>query len=116
MSSKTNWLETYGKKEDIKKFQEGGPMAAPAQGDATAAPAAPEAPAQGGGGELESMLAEYAQSRDPQLAVAICDMLVEMMAQGGAQGGTPEGGAVAAAKKGMKFKKGPVFKGSCKKK
>jgi len=106
--SQTNWLETYGKK-DIKKFQEGGPMA-----PATPAPAgegAPAAPAAPAGGDLEGMLAEYAQTRDPQLAVAICDMIVDMMAQG--QGGQP--GTAPMAKKGMKLKKGPVFKGSCKK-
>ncbi len=105
MNAKRDWIGTYS----VKKFQEGGAMAAPA----APAPEAPAAPAQGGG-DIEAMIAEYAQSRDPQLAVAICDMIVEMMAQG--QGGAPEGGAaVAAAKKGMKLKKGPVFKGSCKK-
>jgi hypothetical protein len=107
MNAKKDWIGTYS---SVKKFQEGGAMAAPAApapgGEAPAA-----APA---GGDIEAMIAEYAQSRDPQLAVAICDMIVEMMAQGG--GAPAEGGAPApAAKKGMKLKKGPVFKGSCKK-
>jgi hypothetical protein len=57
--------------------------------------------------ELEGALAQYAQSRDPQLAVQICDALVEAsgggggdpMAQGGGappmdpMGGDPMGGA-----------------------
>ena len=90
----------------IKRFQAGGQ-----------APAAPEggAPAgESGSVDLESMIAQYAQSRDPQLAVAICDAIVELMAQQQGQGGAPAGAAPAAtpapaAKKGMKLKRGPVF-------
>lgn len=115
---KTNWIETYGKPE-IKKFQAGGAMAPPAGPDAGAG-APPAGPDQGGapqGGDIESMIAEYAQTRDPQLAVAICDQIVQMMAQGG-QGGAPAGpdaGAGAppagapAGRKGMKLKRGPIF-------
>lgn len=108
MNAKKDWIGTYST-APVKKFQEGGAMAAPA------APAPTEqAPAAPAGGDIEAMIAEYAQTRDPQLAVAICDMIVEMMAQG--QGGAaPAEGAVPAAKKGMKMKRGPVFKGSCKK-
>jgi hypothetical protein len=108
MTAKHDWIGTYGS-APVRKFQEGGAMA-------PAAPVAPEAPAAPAGGDLEGMLAEYAQSRDPQLAVAICDMIVELMAQGGGAGAPagPEAGA-PMAKKGMKMKKGPVFKGSCKK-
>jgi len=109
---KTNWIETYGKVE-VKKFQAGGAMAAPA-GPEAGAPA-PEAGAPAGGGDIESMIAEYAQTRDPQLAVAICDQIVQMMAQGG-QGGAPAGPEAGAApagapagRNGMKFKRGPVF-------
>lgn len=126
---KTNWIETYGKPEQVKKFQAGGAMAPPAGPDAGAGapPAGPDAGApQGGapqGGDIESMIAEYAQTRDPQLAVAICDQIVQMMAQGG-QGGAPggpagpgagappaggPGGPAPAGKNGMKFKRGPVF-------
>jgi len=108
---KKNWIENH-KQGNIKKFQQGGPMApaeAPVEGGA---PAGPEAGAPAPGAEVDAMLAEYAQSRDPQLAVAICDMLVEMLA--GAQGGAPApGGAPGApmARNGMKFKtSGPVFK------
>lgn len=109
MNAKKDWIGTYS---TPKKFQEGGAMAAPA----APAPAGPEAPAPAaGGGDIEAMIAEYAQTRDPQLAVAICDMIVEMMAQGGGEA-PAEGGAAPMAKKGMKMKKGPVFKGSCKSK
>jgi hypothetical protein len=111
MTQKTDWIGAYSS-TPVRKFQEGGAMPAPAPQEA---PMGPEggAPA---GGDLEGMLAEYAQSRDPQLAVAICDMIVELMAQGGGAGAPagPEGGA-PMAKKGMKMKKGPVFKGSAKK-
>lgn len=99
-----DYLEKYGT-TPVRKLQQGGaaPMApAPAQ-----APMAPEAPAEGGGG-VEQMLAEYAQTRDPQLAVAIADTLVEMIAQqaGAAEGGQP-GGEVPMARKGGKA---PIFK------
>lgn len=109
---KTNWIETYGKAE-VKKFQAGGTMAYQDGGAAPAAPAGPEAGAPAGGGDIESMIAEYAQTRDPQLAVAICDQIVQMMAQGG-QGGAPAGPEAApagapAGRNGMKFKRGPVF-------
>jgi len=95
-----NWINDYGK--GPRKFQAGGPMAAPA----------PEAGAPAGGGapDIEGMLAEYAQSRDPQLAVAICDALVEMLAQqgGGAPAG-PEGGA-PMARRGMRTSRAPIFR------
>jgi len=106
-----NYLEKYGTPKQVRKLQQGGaaPMAPEAQGAPQGAPAAP-------GADLEAMLAEYAQSRDPQLAVAIADALVEMVAQqggGAAEGGAP-GGAVPMAKKGgmVPMKKGvkPVFK------
>ncbi len=106
---KRDWINTY--KPSVKKFQQGGPMAPEA-----AAPAGPEGAPAGGdpGMEIEAMVAEYAQTRDPQLAVAICDMLVELMAgtgapEGGAPAG-PEGGAPPMARNGMKLNRGPVFK------
>ena len=116
MNAKRDWIGTYAPNNNmIRKFQDGGAMAPPSGG----APAGTPAPTGGGqgGGDLEAMIAQYAQSRDPQLAVAICDKIVEMMAQGGAgaPGGAPapgDQGAAPAAKKGMKLKKGPVFKTS----
>jgi hypothetical protein len=105
MNAKRDWIGTYSKPA-VKKFQEGGSMtAAPAP-----APAGPEAaPTAPAGGDIEGMIAEYAQTRDPQLAVAICDMIVEMMAQG--QGGAaPAAGAPPMGRSGMKLKRGPIFK------
>lgn len=102
-----NWLGTYGK-TPIQKFQQGGPMGGE-QGAPQGAPAGGEAP----GGNIDAMLAEYAQTRDPQLAVAIADALLEMMSQGG--GGeaapAPEGApAPQMGKNGLKMNRGPVFK------
>ena len=80
------------------------------------APAGPEAaPAPGGGGgapDIEGMLAEYAQTRDPQLAVAICDTLVEMIsAQQGGGGGAPAGPeGQPMARQGMKTSRAPIFR------
>lgn len=112
-----DWLNQYG--NSPRRFQEGGAMSPAPQPGGEGAPAG--GPEQGGGANIEAMLAEYAQTRDPQLAVAICDMLVEAMmgsqqpaqpgagpaAQPGAEGGPQMG------KNGLKMtpkKKGPVFK------
>jgi hypothetical protein len=106
MNAKRDWIGTYSN-QPVRKFQDGGAMAAPA---APAGPApAPEAVPAQGGGDIEAMIAEYAQTRDPQLAVAICDMIVEMMAQGQAGGGAAPGGA-PMGRSGMKLKRGPVFR------
>lgn len=110
-----NWLNDYSN-TSVRKFQDGGSMA-PAPGGQGGAPA-PEGAPQGGAPDIEAMLAEYAQTRDPQLAVAICDTLVEaMMGAGGPEGGAPapEGGAPAPggapmARNGMKLGRGPIFK------
>ena len=67
-----DYLGKYAKK-GVTKLQEGGAMPADQGG----------APAEGGN-PVEQALMQYAQTRDPQLAVQICDMLLEMM--GGAQG------------------------------
>ena len=105
-----DWINTY---KGVRKFQEGGAMAPP---EAAPAPAGPEGGAPGGGGDIEGMLAQYAQTRDPQLAVAICDALVEMMMQqggGGPAGGPPPGpeaGGPPMARRGAKLRRGPVFR------
>lgn len=111
-----DWLNQYG---GTRKFQDGGAMS-PAPQPGEGAPAG--GPEQGGEANIEAMLSEYAQTRDPQLAVAICDMLVEAMMgaqQGAAPGGQPapggpEQGGAPMGKNGMKMsfgkKKGPVFK------
>lgn len=90
-----DYLSKYAGKA-TRKFQEGGAM--PAE---QAAPAAPQ-----GGGDIEGMLAQYAQTRDPQLAVAICDSLVEMV---GAQGGAAPAPAMANGGR-MGYKPAPMFK------
>ena len=98
-----DYLKKYGPAATPKtpKFQEGGAVPAAPGG----APA--EAPQGGGGGGMEAMIQEYAQSRDPQLAVQIADAVVEM-AMGGGQGGAP----APAMKKGgrMEAKAAPMFK------
>ncbi len=101
--SKTNWITAYSDNKTPQMFQAGGPMG----------PEAGAPPAGGQGPDLEGMLMEYSQTRDPQLAVAICDMLVEMMAAqgGGAPAGGPEAGAGAPpmARAGMKMSNAPIF-------
>lgn len=100
--SKTDWINAYSENK-VKKFQAGGPMAPP---EAEMAP-----PAEGGAPDLEGMLMEYAQTRDPQLAVAICDMLVEMMAAQQQQGaaGAPPPGETPMGRRGMKMSRAPIF-------
>jgi hypothetical protein len=76
-----NYLEQYVK-APVTKHQMGGEVPA----------GAPAAPAEGGsgGGDMASMLEQFAQTQDPQLAVQIANMLLEQLgAQGG--GGAPEG-------------------------
>ena len=97
--SKVDWINAYSDNNRIQKFQAGGPMAP----EAEAAP-------QGQGPDVEGMLEEYAQTRDPQLAVAICDVLVEMIAmqQGGAP--APEAAAAPMGRRGMKMtSRAPIF-------
>ena len=110
-----DWLNQYNSKP-VPKFQQGGAMApAPAEGGAPAPGEEGMAPEQGGAPDIEAMLAEYAQTRDPQLAVAICDSLVEAMGSAPAPAGPEAGGAPPApgaapmARNGMKMR-GPVFK------
>ena len=116
--SKTDWINTYSGNRPVQKFQAGGPTSGAAPGT----PQAGDQSGQGGGQQgpdLEGMLKEYAQTRDPQLAVAICDSLVQMMAQqqggpaaGGAQqagGMAPSGPEAPAGRRGMKMGKAPIF-------
>lgn len=93
-----DYLSKYAIKNDgIQKFQEGGAMM-PAEGGA------PEAAPQQGGGDLQSMLGQFAQSQDPQLAVMICNALIEQM---GAQQEAP---APAMEKGGRMSYNAPMFK------
>lgn len=101
-----DWMNAYG--AGVKKFQEGGQMAAPEEEMQMA-----EGGEAGGAPDIEGMVAEYAQTRDPELAIAIADTLVEMMgamqAEAGGGGEMPEEGA-PMARNGMKLNRGPVFK------
>jgi hypothetical protein len=85
-----DYLSAYAEKP-VAKFQAGGQM--PAEG----------APAQGGS-NIEAMLQQYAQSRDPQLAVQICDTILASLGGGG-------GAAAPAMRTGGRMEvKTPVFK------
>jgi len=96
-----NWMQNHrNKKKSTRKYQMGG--AAPAPGQEM-----PQDPGMGGN-ELDAMIQEYAQTRDPNLAVAIADMIVEMMA-GTQQAAPVDPAAQPMARNGMKFGK-PVFK------
>ena len=93
-----DYLGLYAPTSGARKFQEGG--VAPG-------PEAPAAPApQGGAPDLEGMVAQYAETKDPQLAVAIADALVQML---GAQGGAPAP-APAMNKGGRMNYVAPMFK------
>lgn len=102
----TDYLRKYA--PGVPKFQMGGEMA-PAEPAMGAAPA--EQGMGGGEPDLQAMLMEFAQSQDPQLAVQICNLLLEMMqGQGGAEGGAPAAGeATPMAARGMAIKT-PVFR------
>lgn len=85
----------------VKKFQMGGEMAPEA---------APEAPAPAGGGaDLEGMVMQYAETKDPAMAVQIADALVSMLA-GQQGGGAPQGAAPAMEKGGRMSYNAPMFK------
>lgn len=92
---------TVNNKEFIKFLQEGGvtPEAAPVE----EAPAAPE---QGGGDPMEQILqaaAQAVQTQDAQLALQVCQALVEMAGGGApAEPAAPEG-AQPVYKKGGKL-------------
>ena len=91
-----DYLSKYANK-GVAKFQEGGAMP---EGGAPAQSGAP----QGGGADVQGMLMQFAETQDPQLAVAICNELLKMM-QGG--GGAP---APAMEKGGRMEHTAPMFK------
>lgn len=82
----------------LKKLQQGGPV---------------QEPAQGGGGpeQLIEMAMQALQSGDPQMAMQVCQMLVEMAGGGAPPAGAPPapegemGGAPPMMKKGGRLSK-----------
>jgi len=78
-----NYLETYARK--TPKFQMGGEMDPGMGADPNMGEPGMGAPEQGGAPDIEGMLMEFAQTQDPNLAVAICNGILEAM------GGAPEG-------------------------
>jgi len=95
-----DYLSKYAKK--VSKHQMGGPVeGAPAP----EAGMAPEAAPAGGAPDLEGMLMEFAQSQDPQLAVAICNALLEQLGGGAAPAPAMERGGRMSYNKPM-FRKG----------
>ena len=98
-----DYIKKYAKK-GVTRHQDGGPVA-PEQG---AMPAGQEtAPAEQGGGDLQTMLMQAYQSQDPQMALQVVNMIVEQMQAG--QGGQEQGGAMPAARNGMRLKS-PIFR------
>lgn len=76
---------TSKKFEEIKKLQEGGEMTPPTEAPANGGAPAPED--QGGGDPMEQLIqaaAQAVQTQDAQLALQVCQVLVES-AGGGAQ-------------------------------
>ena len=76
-------IKNYNSNDYLPKFQEGGAMEAPVE-DPNAAPAAPEQ----GGDPQEQLLAacqQAVETQDCQLAIQICQALLQM-----AGGGAPE--------------------------
>jgi hypothetical protein len=90
-----NYLENYSRGR-TPRFQDGGAM--PPEGGAPA-------PQGGGAPDLEGMLMQYAETRDPQLAVAICDALLAQMG-----GGAPQQAAPAMSKGGRLSNMAPLFR------
>lgn len=69
----------------FRKFQEGGPMPAPGA-EMGGAPQAGGDPVM----ELVQMAQQALETQNPQLALQVCDGLIQLV-----QGGAPEGGAPA---------------------
>ena len=65
----------------LKYFQAGGPMEAGGQ------------PAQDPMAQLIEMAMQAVQANDPNLAMQVCQVLVQITQQGAPQGGAPQGGA-----------------------
>lgn len=88
------------KNHNFRKFQEGGAMEAPVEApvaqEAPVEGAAPEAPAQGGGDpmqmlmQLAQMAAQALQTQDANMAMEVCNGLVEFIQIIQGQGQAPQ--------------------------
>ena len=96
-------IKNYDENQYLPKFQEGGAMEAPAE-DPNAAAAAPEQ----GGDPQEQLLAacqQAIQTQDCQLAMQICQALLQMVGGGAPQEPAAPEGQQPVFKKGGKFSK-----------
>ena len=96
---------------NIKFMQEGGAMPAPEAQEPQPAPE--QAPEQGGGDpmqmlmQLAQMAMQALQGQDPQMAMQVCEGLVQFVQQiQGGQGAPEEGGAPAEPQSEPVYKKG----------
>lgn len=78
-------IKNFNIDEFIPKFQEGGEMAPPADGGTEGAAAPAEAPAEGGGPMQELLAAcqQALESQDCNLAMQVCQALMQMAGGGG---------------------------------
>lgn len=76
-------IKNFNIEEFIPKFQEGGEMAPPADGGAEGATAPAEAPAEGGDPMQELLAAcqQALESQDCNLAMQVCQALMQMSSQ-----------------------------------
>ena len=91
------------KDERLKKFQQGGEMA-----PEEAAPGAAPAPEQAGGSPKEQIIqaaAQAVQTQDANLALQVCQALVEMTGGGAQEAPAAPEGSAPVYKKGGKFSK-----------
>lgn len=88
-------IKNFNIDEFIPKFQEGGEMAPPADGGTEGAATPAEAPAEGGDPMQELLAAcqQALESQDCNLAMQVCQALMQMAGGGGAPQEAPEGQA-----------------------
>ena len=98
-----NYIKEFGKPVSVPKFAMGGsaPMGAPMGAPAPAGPA--------GGADPVALAQQALEAQDPNLAMEVCAMIVEMAGGGGAPAPAPEMAAAPMGRNGMavpSFKKG----------
>lgn len=95
-------------KDYLKQYTSKGVAMYQAGGEMAPAPAPAPAP-QGGGADIEGMVMQYAETKDPQIAVQIAEALVGMMAESQAGGPAPAP-APAMRNGGRMTNKAPIFR------